>query len=433
MATPQNPYYKNVWKPYPDIWGGEGGEWSRELIPQAPGTTFEGWAQQYFDPGYRNQFAYTEDPGAGGMNLNALPSLANLSRAGFFGQFNLTPEQQEWLGSAIAQEQASEDREVFGGLSMDDLWLASVVAGPVLGWAGTGSEAAGAYGGFDSAAVAGADYGAAGAAGSAGAASGAYGGFDSAAVAGADYGAEGSMFDYGSLDFGSFDYGGEGLYSDPYYGSFDYGGEGLYNDAAIYDAGPYGGFDNAAIEGATGLTNGTPLNINPNTVLNTANGVANLLRQFGLDGNSLRGLGGLLPSADTAAALAPILAAITYAKNQGPFDTSRLESTYDTFDPNALTFEYDQNTARGRDALTSSLTQRNVMGSSFGNMDITNYNTSRDLGRRSIINQGLMARTDPAKAILDAQVKERALKNDLYGRSLLALGNVFGGNNGAKA
>lgn len=146
-------------------------------------------------------------------------------------------------------------------------------------------------------------------------------------------------------------------------------------------------------------------------------------------GNIFGSVGKLLPSADTAAALAPILAAISYAKSQGPFDTSRLTSTYDQFQPEALAFEYDQNTARGRDALTSSLTNRGVMGSSFGNMDITNFQTSRDLGRRSLVNQGLAARGGIANSIIDAEAKERALKNQLYGTSLLALGNVFGGRN----
>jgi len=144
---------------------------------------------------------------------------------------------------------------------------------------------------------------------------------------------------------------------------------------------------------------------------------------FGPGGGGVFG-GGLF---DTALATAPILAAINYAKNQGPFDTSRLTSTYDQFQPSALAFEYDQNTSRGREALTSSLTNRGVMGSSFGNMDMTNFNTTRDLGRQSLLNQGFAARGDIAAKILDAQIKERALKNDLYGRSLLALGNVFGG------
>jgi hypothetical protein len=144
-------------------------------------------------------------------------------------------------------------------------------------------------------------------------------------------------------------------------------------------------------------------------------------------GDIMGGLGRFLPSADNALAMAPILAAIAYARNQGGFDTSRLEDTYNQFDPNTVAYEYDQNTVRGREGLNSSLTNRGVMGSSFGNNDITNFNTTRDMGRRSLINQGVLARADPAKSILDAQIKERAIKNNLYGQSLLAMGNVFGG------
>lgn len=146
-------------------------------------------------------------------------------------------------------------------------------------------------------------------------------------------------------------------------------------------------------------------------------------------GDVLKGAKEYLPSGNTAAALAPIIAAIAYAKNQGPFDTSRLTSTYDQFEPDALAYEFDQNTNAGRNALTSSLTNRGVMGSSFGNMDLTNFQTTRDLGRRSLVNQGLAVRGGLANNILEAQVKERQLKNQLYGTSLLALGNVFGGRN----
>jgi hypothetical protein len=146
-------------------------------------------------------------------------------------------------------------------------------------------------------------------------------------------------------------------------------------------------------------------------------------------GDLLGGLKNYLPSGNTAAALAPIIAAIAYAKNQGPFDTSRLTSTYDQFEPDALAYEFDQNTNAGRNALTSSLTNRGVMGSSFGNIDLTNFQTTRDLGRRSLVNQGLAVRGGLANNILEAQVKERQLKNQLYGTSLLALGNVFGGRN----
>lgn len=130
---------------------------------------------------------------------------------------------------------------------------------------------------------------------------------------------------------------------------------------------------------------------------------------------------------DKGAAVAPVLAAINYAKNQDPFDTSRLTGLYDSYDPKALSYEYDQNTLRGRDQLTTSLQNRGVLGSSFGNMDMTNFNTTRELGRNSLINQGIGQRAQIAQNILGADVKSRQLKNQLYGSSLLALGNVFGG------
>lgn len=154
---------------------------------------------------------------------------------------------------------------------------------------------------------------------------------------------------------------------------------------------------------------------------------------FGTGGNtgglfsSLFGNGGMGSFFDKAAASAPVLAAIQYARNQSPLDTGKLEGLYGSFDPNALAFGYDQNTVAGRESLTSGLTSRGVMGSSFGNNDITNFNTTRDLGRSALVNQGMGQRADIAKAIMDANFKSQQLKNNLYGSSLLALGNVFGG------
>lgn len=123
----------------------------------------------------------------------------------------------------------------------------------------------------------------------------------------------------------------------------------------------------------------------------------------------------------TGLALAPALAAIQYARNQGPFDTSRLQSAYNQIDPNALALPFDLQTARGRENLSSSLTQRNVMGSSFGNQDLASYDLLRQAGRQNILTQGAQAQAGIGGQILDAQVKERLLKNDLYGRALLAL------------
>jgi hypothetical protein len=151
--------------------------------------------------------------------------------------------------------------------------------------------------------------------------------------------------------------------------------------------------------------------------------IANLLRRGGGAGG-IPGLGG---DSNKLLALAPVLAAIAHASSQGPFDTSRLESLYSRFDPSALAHDYDINTGLGRNALTTSLTDRGVMGSSFGNMDLTNFDTTRSLGRNALVNQGVGVAGGLASSILDSQVKSRGLSNDLYGRSLLALGNIFGG------
>jgi hypothetical protein len=199
------------------------------------------------------------------------------------------------------------------------------------------------------------------------------------------------------------------------------GASGLGLDASLATGSLAPGF--FASEGLGSVLGGAATGVGTGSLLS---GAGSLL---GGIGDLWGGIKEYLPSGNTAAALAPIIAAIAYAKNQGPFDTSRLTSTYDQFEPDALAYEFDQNTNAGRNALTSSLTNRGVMGSSFGNMDLTNFQTTRDLGRRSLVNQGLAVRGGLANNILEAQVKERQLKNQLYGTSLLALGNVFGGRN----
>lgn len=123
----------------------------------------------------------------------------------------------------------------------------------------------------------------------------------------------------------------------------------------------------------------------------------------------------------TGLGAAPALAAINYAKNTSPFDTSRLESLYSQFDPSAQAFQYDTNTGLGRERLTSNLARRGVSGSSFGNADLTNFNTTRDLGRQALLNQGVGTQANIATSIIDTQAKDRALKNQLYSAALLAL------------
>ena len=138
----------------------------------------------------------------------------------------------------------------------------------------------------------------------------------------------------------------------------------------------------------------------------------------GGSGGLLDFLGGGLGSAINTA---PILAAINYARNQSPFDTSRLESLYSNFNPESQAFQYDTNTGLGREELTSGLSRRGISGSSFGDQSLTNYNTFRDLGRSSLINQGIGTQAGIAGQILNSDVASRQMKNDLYGRALLAL------------
>lgn len=151
MAMPKNPYFTVT--PGDDNWMMTGGDprGGTSLNPLAPGTTFQSWAQQYFDPAFREQFYYSDEPGAV-ASRSALPGIVDLARAGFFNQFNLSPQESEWLGQAIAQEQAAGDTDVGGalkglgdlGLSMDDLQLASVVAPAVGGAFASGATAGGA-------------------------------------------------------------------------------------------------------------------------------------------------------------------------------------------------------------------------------------------------------------------------------------------------
>lgn len=126
-------------------------------------------------------------------------------------------------------------------------------------------------------------------------------------------------------------------------------------------------------------------------------------------------------------ALAPILAAIQHARQQGPFDTSRLTGLADSYSPNSMAYQYDRNTEDQRRALTSSLADRGVMGSSFGNMDIANFDTNRELGRGALVSQASLGGADIANKILQAQIQQRQLQNQMYGSALYALGNVFGG------
>lgn len=192
-------------------------------------------------------------------------------------------------------------------------------------------------------------------------------------------------------------------------GSFELG-ESLYGGTAAQ------GLDMAAAESWLRNLVGGGLPSLGNSLMNLFGGGTGAGRNNLLGGLFGGGGGGV-----NLAAIAPSLAAINYARNVSPFDTSRLESLYGQFNPSANAFQYDTNTGLGREELTSSLARRGVSGSSFGDQSLTNYNTFRDLGRQSLLNQGIGTQADIASKILSSDIAERQMKNDLYGRALLAL------------
>lgn len=138
----------------------------------------------------------------------------------------------------------------------------------------------------------------------------------------------------------------------------------------------------------------------------------------GIFGSGILGGNGIF---ETAAATAPAMAAINYARNLRPYDTSRLTGLFNQYSPEAQASQFDVNTGLGRTALTDSLARRGVSGSSFGDQSLTNFNTARDLGRAQLINQGVGTQAGIAGQILASNVASQQQKNELYGRALLAL------------
>jgi hypothetical protein len=90
----------------------------------------------------------------------------------------------------------------------------------------------------------------------------------------------------------------------------------------------------------------------------------------------------------------------------------------------SLTDPYNEQTAQGYGALTQSLGQRGVMGSSFGDQALTNYNLDRSRGLADVMGKGQMN-------MADTQLKQQAVNNALYGRAFDVLGRSSAlGSNG---
>jgi hypothetical protein len=209
-----------------------------------------------------------------------------------------------------------------------------------------------------------------------------------------------------------------------------------------WDLGDYTGIDSSTVvPGFENLTNqggilqwfadqGVPFDILQK--LGSANLPVSTLKQIGqkLFGGSGGGGGGLFGSngnIDLGSLLGGGLGALgiggalAYGLNQTP-DLSKLNAAYAALDPTALTREYDINTDTGRNALNTSLTNRGVMGSSFGNADQANFNTTRDIGRRSLLNAGVGQQANIANMILTGQNNNARYKNQLIGSALNSFG-----------
>ena len=165
-----------------------------------------------------------------------------------------------------------------------------------------------------------------------------------------------------------------------------------------------------------------------------ADPISRLLASLGI------GAGSPLSSGlDLAARLAPGYFALDYARNQPGFDSSKLESLYGDVSnitnplTSSLMSDYDLRSGERRKDLMTSLTNRGVMGSSFGNMDLSNFDITRDVGRGLLSGQtqlgGIGLQSGLARDILQSQVQERAIRNALYGRGFDIFGRAVAPSN----
>jgi len=95
----------------------------------------------------------------------------------------------------------------------------------------------------------------------------------------------------------------------------------------------------------------------------------------------------------------------------------------------SITDPYDMQTARGQGDLTQSLSQRGVLGSSFGNADLANYGYMRDTGRGNLLaqakTQGIGAQGGLINSALTATNNRNLAGNALIGAGLGAAGKLF--------
>lgn len=140
-------------------------------------------------------------------------------------------------------------------------------------------------------------------------------------------------------------------------------------------------------------------------------------------------LGGL---AGSAASMLPTALTTAYAMNQNPGQgpMNWQSAALSQFNPSAMAGLYDIQTGIGREGLTSNLASRGVTGSSFGNDALTNYSTTRDVGRNALINQGFMAGNTIANNLAQQQIQAQQIKNNLLGAGLYSAGIAANPNRG---
>ncbi|UOF80949.1 hypothetical protein [Caudoviricetes sp.] len=133
--------------------------------------------------------------------------------------------------------------------------------------------------------------------------------------------------------------------------------------------------------------------------------------------------GGLLGAGMSAL---PSYLAYNYANNLPQPNIGAYTDLYNKAgDTSGLLGTYDLNTGTGRSQLQNSLSSRGVLGSSFGDQALTNYNTQRDLGRGSLGYQGIGTQLNALNGGNTTLLAQNKIKTDLLGRALGGAGNAL--------
>lgn len=120
--------------------------------------------------------------------------------------------------------------------------------------------------------------------------------------------------------------------------------------------------------------------------------------------------------------------ALNYANNLTQPNIGAYTELYNKAgDTSGILGQYDINTGIGRNNLTTSLESRGVLGSSFGDQALTNYNTQRDIGRGALGYQGIGTQLNALSGGNTMQIAQNKIKTDLLGRALGGVGNSITG------